>query len=360
MSIEQEVFRRRTVRLDALVPFGFEPGEGGYRYAEAFLDGEFRAVVRIDSEGRVHGTVTAADSGEEYLPLLVESSTGAFVGEVREQYRRILERIAGSCTTRDPFDSAQGNRIARLIRERLGEEPDFPFKDTPGCGVFRFPKNRKWYGIVMHIRKSLLTRTGSGDEETDVLNVKADADAMDELLAVPGIFPGYHMNRAHWISILLDGTVPDGLIMRLLEQSREFASRGGRKVRAPGSAASWIIPANPRFCDIEPEFKKKTGILWKQGAGIRTGDAVFIYMGSPVSAIRYKCLVTETAVPYEYDDGNIRMKQAMKMDLLEEYPVSFCTAARMRELDIRSVRGPRAATEAFLEHFAREGNIRGC
>ena len=139
MGIEQEVFRRRTVRFDALVPFGFERDESGYRYAEAFMDGEFCAVVRIDSEGRVHGTVTAVDSGEEYLPLLVGSSTGAFVGEVREQYRRILERIAESCTTKEPFLSAQSNGIARLIRERLGEEPDFPFKDLPGCGVFRFP-----------------------------------------------------------------------------------------------------------------------------------------------------------------------------------------------------------------------------
>ena len=358
MSIEQEIFRCRTVRPGALAPFGFERDDDGYRYAEAIMGGEFLAVVRIDGGGRVHGAVVAADSGEEYLPMRVDSSTGAFVGEVREQYRRILERIAASCTFKDPFLSAQANRIARMVREQLGEAPDFPFKGAPGCGVFRFPQNRRWYGIVMHIRKSLLARGGSSDEEADVLNVKADADAMAELLAVPGIFPGYHMNRAHWISIILDGTVPDGLVMRLLEQSRGFASRGGRKVRVPGSAASWIIPANPRFCDIAPIFKRKTGILWKQGAGIRAGDTAFIYMGSPVSAIRYKCLVTETAIPCEYHDGNIRMTQAMKMDLLEEYPLSFCTAARMRDLGIRSVRGPRAASDAFLDYFAREGKAR--
>ncbi len=359
MSIEQEVFRRRTILFDSLVPFGFERDGGGYRHAEAFMDGEFHAVVRIDGEGNVSGTVISADSGEEYLPLRVDSSTGAFVGEVREQYRRILERIAGSCTAGEPFLFAQSNRIARLVRERMGEGPDFPFKGVPGCGVFRFPPNRKWYGIVMHIRKRLLTRADGGDdEEVEVLNVKAGADAMEDLLTVPGIFPGYHMNRAHWISIILDGTVSDGLILRLLEQSRSFASRGGSRIRVPGSAASWIVPANPRFCDIAPEFEKKTGILWKQGAGIRAGDTVFIYMGSPVSAVRYKCLVTETAIPYEYSDRNIRMTQVMKMDLLEEYPLSFCAAGRMRELGIKTVRGPRAATEAFLEYFARNGNAR--
>ncbi len=209
----------------------------------------------------------------------------------------------------------------------------------------------------MLLRKSRLTHAENDrDKDVEVLNVKADAGKIPALLATPGIFPGYHMNRANWISILLDGSVPDDRVMELLEESRNFAVRGGKGIHSPGAAASWIVPANPRHYDIEPDFKKKKGLLWKQGAGIRPGDTVFIYVGAPLSSIRYKCIVRETGLPYEYHDANIHMKQAMLMDLLEEYPAGFCTASAMRDLGIRAVRGPRTAPEALLAYLAQAGN----
>jgi predicted DNA-binding protein (MmcQ/YjbR family) len=35
----------------------------------------------------------------------------------------------------------------------------------------------------------------------------------------PGITPGYHLNKKHWITILLDGAVPDELVEQLLRSS---------------------------------------------------------------------------------------------------------------------------------------------
>ena len=40
-----------------------------------------------------------------------------------------------------------------------------------------------------------------------------------EYLLQPGILPGYHMNKEHWLTILLDGTAEDGLIRELFEIS---------------------------------------------------------------------------------------------------------------------------------------------
>lgn len=34
-----------------------------------------------------------------------------------------------------------------------------------------------------------------------------------------GIFPGYHMNKKHWNTVLLDGSVPTKLIRELIDQS---------------------------------------------------------------------------------------------------------------------------------------------
>ena len=40
----------------------------------------------------------------------------------------------------------------------------------------------------------------------------------------PGILPGYHMNKSSWLSILLDGTVGDALILDLLDRSFEITA----------------------------------------------------------------------------------------------------------------------------------------
>ena len=37
--------------------------------------------------------------------------------------------------------------------------------------------------------------------------------------AFAGISPGYHMNKRHWLTVVLDGTVPADLVERLIAQS---------------------------------------------------------------------------------------------------------------------------------------------
>ena len=43
------------------------------------------------------------------------------------------------------------------------------------------------------------------------------------------------------------------------------------------------------------------------------GDTVYIYAAAPVSAILYKCKVTETGIPYDYQDGSLTSKALMKI-----------------------------------------------
>ena len=67
---------------------------------------------------------------------------------------------------------------------------------------------------------------------TDILDVKCDPALAGALCAAGkagGILPGYHMNKNHWITILLDGTVKKERIFPLLEMSRELAGSGSGK-----------------------------------------------------------------------------------------------------------------------------------
>ena len=38
----------------------------------------------------------------------------------------------------------------------------------------------------------------------------------------PGIFPGWHMNNAHWLRVALDGTMEDEKIKFLVDMSYEM------------------------------------------------------------------------------------------------------------------------------------------
>ena len=57
------------------------------------------------------------------------------------------------------------------------------------------------------------------NREVSVVNLKCTPEAMDELWDSDGIFPAYHMNKRHWITVLLDGTVPTETVKKLLDVS---------------------------------------------------------------------------------------------------------------------------------------------
>jgi predicted DNA-binding protein (MmcQ/YjbR family) len=101
----------------------------------------------------------------------------------------------------------------------------------PRFAVLRHRGSRKWYGSVMNVSRDKLglpvadamdeTAAGAaiGSAEVDVLNVKCDPGIVYLSKDTPGILPAYHMNKQHWVSVLLDGTVPDERVFQLLDDS---------------------------------------------------------------------------------------------------------------------------------------------
>lgn len=130
------------------------------------------------------------------------------------------------------------------------------------------------------------------------------------------------------------------ICQRLKESYMATASKTTKqKLRPP---KEWIVPANPKYYDIEAAFAEAEEIEWKQGKGIRTGDTVYMYVAAPVSAILYQCQVTGTDIPYRFDEGNLHMTSLMKIRLLKSYrPDQFTFDILGKEYGIYAVRGPR-------------------
>ena len=73
---------------------------------------------------------------------------------------------------------------------------------------------------MMDVSKRKLGLTGEG--KIEIMNVKCDKESVLFLLDEPGCFPAYHMNKASWVSVALDGVVEGEKIKILLKNSYEM------------------------------------------------------------------------------------------------------------------------------------------
>lgn len=114
------------------------------------------------------------------------------------------------------FLSAQTRSIVKFIKNRFMLMPEFLFADSD-TAVFRKGAKKKWCAVIMCISKRKLGI--NSDEKVEVLNVKLQPNDIALLIDNKRYFPAYHMNKNHWCTIVLNGTVEDDEIYFRIEQS---------------------------------------------------------------------------------------------------------------------------------------------
>lgn len=238
--------------------------------------------------------------------------------------------------------------IFEYAKKKYGVVPDYPLPTAPDFPVLRHRDNHKWFAIIMDVPRDRL-----GLDETDrvdIINVKmGDPMLVDMLSQQTGYCRGYHLSRGNWVSILLDGTVPLGDVCMWIDESY-FVTASRQEQQRLRPPKEWIIPANPRYYDIEHAFDHAKEIDWKQGKGIKAGDTVYMYVASPISAILYKCKVVKTDIPYDYRDGNLTITSVMRIRLQKRYKPGAFTFDRLKgEYGISAVRGPRSVPSSLSE-----------
>ena len=96
--------------------------------------------------------------------------------------------------------------------------PDYPFDVDFETAVLRHTDNRKWYAIVMRVSRHKFGF--DSDEVIDVVNLKLPTEMFGSFGAADGVYPAYHMNKLHWISVLLPDA-PDDVVQFLVNVSFE-------------------------------------------------------------------------------------------------------------------------------------------
>lgn len=103
------------------------------------------------------------------------------------------------------------------IKQTYHVEPKSPRRRYPNNQTFQDPKSGKCFAMFLPVEKRKLGLAEDG--EIVVMNVKAEQELILLLSQAEGYRPGYHMNKQHWLSVFLDGTVPKEQIFDRIDES---------------------------------------------------------------------------------------------------------------------------------------------
>lgn len=111
-------------------------------------------------------------------------------------------------------------------RARFGTGAEYLWARLPDAAALRNPESGRWYAVAQLVERAKLGLDGEG--KLDILVIRAGPVLTAELLAQPGFLPGYHMNKANWVSVPLDGSAPPERLCPLLDIAYELAAKPRR------------------------------------------------------------------------------------------------------------------------------------
>ncbi|MEE1503811.1 MAG: MmcQ/YjbR family DNA-binding protein [Acutalibacteraceae bacterium] len=120
------------------------------------------------------------------------------------------------------------NRVTldKYIENVYGVTAEFPWLSAPTFAVYRHRSNNKWFAVIMEIPKNKIGIEEEGN--INVVNLKSDPLLIGSLVLDGGIKPAYHMNKNHWITVCLDGSVEEDKMKWLLDLSFELTDKKKR------------------------------------------------------------------------------------------------------------------------------------
>lgn len=210
------LFQRRLLNIEKAKLFGFKEEKDNYYYARDILDGVFRLQITISSVGSADTKLIEKETGEEYV-LYKTKAVGSYVGAVRAAVETVLQEVADCCYDMEIFKSSQTKEVIHYVREKYGDELEFLWKKFPDNAVWRRKDNAKWYGAVLTVSKNKLGLDSM--EMVEIIDLRIQPEKMEALLSDEQYYPGWHMNKKTWYTIILDASVPTEEIYKRIDES---------------------------------------------------------------------------------------------------------------------------------------------
>lgn len=193
--------------------FGFKEEAEKLVYRKEILDSSFLIeIVFVNSQLLIE--VYDLEFDEIYSLFSVDSAVGETVQNIREYVEKLLSSILGLADESGKISS----EIIDHCNNKYGENHVNPFKKHPDILAFVNEKN-KWYALLLDVEYNKLNKNTDITTKVKILNLKYPTDNISDIIDNQNIFPAYHMNKKHWISIMLDKNIKLETIKELIDIS---------------------------------------------------------------------------------------------------------------------------------------------
>lgn len=212
----EEIFKNKRANYNKLQEYGFKKTESGYFFAKAILDDEFIVNVTI-LNGKPNVRVVDKKTAEEYVLYLTKDAVGEFVGKVKKEVCKVLQEISDHCFDDNIFKGGQTCEVIKYIAEKYGDKLEYLWKDFPKNAIWRRQDNKKWYGLLVALPQDKLGFDGK--REIEIINLRVASEELDNLIDCKTCLPAYHMNKKHWMTIVLNSGMPMDKIKKQIDKS---------------------------------------------------------------------------------------------------------------------------------------------
>ena len=220
---EEKFFIRKKVNRSKLLNYGFSKETDGYIYTTELIDGQMKLFVNVLPDGSVSTQMIDVATNEEYLLYKVASSVGTYVGEVRAECESVLEDISNKCFEPNVFNGEQTSAVIEYVRNKYGNELEFLWEKFDDNAIWRRNDNKKWYALLVKISKRKLGL--DSDEIVEAIIIRLDPAKMADTIDNEKYFPGWHMSKKSWYTVILDGSVPFDELCERIDESYRLAKK---------------------------------------------------------------------------------------------------------------------------------------
>lgn len=212
--------KNRRINYEKLLKYGFNKENEKYIYRKEIQNNQFEVNVII-SDKENYSKLIDLENETEFILVDIETSNGQFVGQLRQEYNKVIEDILINCTNKEVFKSKQAKEVISYIQEKYGDKLEFLWEKFDNNAIWRNKQNNKWYGIILIISERKIGI--ESDKMIEVIDLRYPKEEIENILDNENIFPGYHMNKKSWITIKLDESLKTTDIFKLIDNSYKLS-----------------------------------------------------------------------------------------------------------------------------------------
>ena len=218
-----DFFKFKKANFGKLTAYGFKRAGGNFIITKRLSGCGFLLTVTVNNLGQIFSEVIDDNLNEPYTLHLIDGASGGFVGQVRTDYENAFKEIAEQCFDVEIFKNDCTKELIAAVKDFYGDELEFLWEKFSGNAVWRRKDNKKWYAAVLSVSKRKLGF--DSDEIAEVIDLRIQPEKLEDLIDNKNYFPAYHMNKKHWFTIILDGSVPLDVIFDYLQNSYDLAKK---------------------------------------------------------------------------------------------------------------------------------------